>query len=56
MLTKGVYPYEYMDDWENFNETAQPEKEEFFCILNMEEIADSDAKRVCKDSETKKIW
>ena len=23
---KGVYPYEYMDDWEKFNETTLPER------------------------------
>ena len=28
-LQKGVYPYEYMDDWENFNETL-PDKEDFY--------------------------
>ena len=22
MLRKGVYPYEYVDDWEEFNETS----------------------------------
>ena len=22
LLRKGVYPYEYMDDWERFNEAA----------------------------------
>ena len=26
MLQKGVCPYEYMDDWEKFNETSLPEK------------------------------
>ena len=26
LLRKGVYHYEYMDDWENFNETTLPEK------------------------------
>ena len=25
-LPKGVYPHEYMDDWENFNETSLPKK------------------------------
>ena len=29
LLRKGIYPYEYMDHWEKFNETALPEKEEF---------------------------
>ena len=28
LLRKGVYPYEYMNDWENFNETILPEKHE----------------------------
>ena len=28
LLRIGVYPYEYMNDWENFNETL-PEKEDF---------------------------
>ena len=27
LLRKGVYPYGYIDDWENFNETSLPEKE-----------------------------
>ena len=26
LLRKGVYPYEYMDEWEKFNETSSPEK------------------------------
>ena len=56
MLRKGVYPYEYMDDWEKFNETSLPEKEDFYSHLNMEDITDTDyahAKRVCKDFEIK---
>ena len=24
LLWKGVYPYEYMDDWKKFNETLLP--------------------------------
>ena len=51
-LQKGVYPYKYMDDWEKFNETSLPGKEDFYSYLNMEDIADEDyahAKRVCKD-------
>ena len=52
LLRKGVYRYEYMDDWEKFNETLLPEKEEFYSNLNMEDVTDPDymrAKRVCKD-------
>ena len=29
LLRKGVYPYEYADDWEKFNETTLPEKRNF---------------------------
>ena len=29
LLRKGVYPYEYMDDWEKFSETELPVKEKF---------------------------
>ena len=28
LFRKGVYPYEYMDAWENFNETSISEKED----------------------------
>ena len=38
LLRKGVYPYEYMDDWKKFNETTLPEKEEFYSNLNLEKI------------------
>ena len=30
-----------MDDWEKFNETELPKKEEFYSKLNMEEITDA---------------
>ena len=42
MLRKGVYPYEYMDNWERFNETSLPNKESFYSNLNMENIKDID--------------
>ena len=52
LLREGVYPNEHMDEWEKFNETLLPKREDFYSNLNMEDIADSDyyrAKRVCKD-------
>ena len=54
LLRKGVYPYEYMDDWEKINETASREKE-FYSNLNMEKIYRCRlyAKRVCRDFEIK---
>ena len=42
LLRKGVYPYEYMDNWERFNETSLPNKESFSSTLNMENIDDVD--------------
>ena len=42
LLRKGVYPYEYMDSWEKFNETSLPSKEDFYSNLNMENIDDID--------------
>ena len=41
-LRKGVYAYEFMDDWENVHETSLPEDEGFYSNLNMEDATDSD--------------
>ena len=41
-----------MDDWEKFNETSLPERQDFYSHLNMENITDADyaqAKRVFED-------
>ena len=57
-MPKGVYPYEHMYDWERFNETLLPEKEDFQSHLNMEDITDADyadAERVSKDFEIKHL-
>ena len=42
LFQKGVYPYEYMNDWEMFNETPFPKKENFDIHLNMEDINGAD--------------
>ena len=42
LLRKGVYPYEYMDNSEKFDETSLPDKESFYSSLNMENIDDID--------------
>ena len=58
LLQKGVYLYEYMNDWEKLNETSLPEKEDFYSHLNMEHIADEDyahAKRVKNFRKFRKI-
>ena len=58
LLRKGVYYYEYMDNWERFNETALPEKEEFYSNLSIGDITDADymhAERVCKVFQLKNV-
>ena len=40
LLRKGVYPYEYMDNWKKFDETSLTNKESFYSSLNMENIDD----------------
>ena len=58
LLRKCFYPYEYMDDWEKFNETTLPEKEEIYSNSNMEDMTDEDyfhGKRVSKDLEIKNL-
>ena len=42
LLRKRVYPYEYMDSWERFNETSLPGKKAFYSKLNLEDITDQD--------------
>ena len=44
LLRKCVYPYEYMDSCERFNEISLPDKEAFYSNLNMEDITDVDYK------------
>ena len=39
LLRKGVCPYEYMDDWNRFDEEQLPDKSDFYSNLNMEEIS-----------------
>ena len=41
LLRKGVYPYEYMDSWERFNETSLPNKKRFYNELS-KDITDKD--------------
>ena len=42
LLRKGVYPYEYIDNWERFNEISLPNKESSYSNLSMENIDDID--------------
>ena len=58
LLRKGVYPYEYMDSWERFNETSLPSKKYFYSELNLEDISAKDylhAQKVCDVFQIKNL-
>ena len=58
LLRIDVCPYEYMDEWEKFNGTSLPEKEEFCSNLNMTDVTDAaymHAQRIYKDFEIKNL-
>ena len=38
LLRKDVYLYEYMDDWDRFNEKKLPNKSDFYSSLNTEDM------------------
>ena len=40
---KGVYPYEYMDDFEKFKKQSLPKKTSFFSRLKQEKVSDEDS-------------
>ena len=44
MKQKGIYPYDYMDSFDRFNETQLPEKQDFYSILNNDHISDEQYK------------
>ena len=55
---KGVYPYEFMDDFEKFKKQSLPKKTSFFSRLKQEKISDEDfdhAQRVWKEFELKNM-
>ena len=44
LLRKGVYPYDYMDDWARMAETALPPQAAFFNKLSDSDVSDDDYK------------
>ena len=51
LLSKGVYPNEYMDRWERFNEEQLPSIEKFYSLLNLKH-------NITKDDykHAQKVW
>ena len=50
MTKKGVYPYEYMDNINRFEETTLPPKEQFYSTLTEEHIKDQEYEHA------QKVW
>ena len=50
ILRKGVYPYQYIDSFEKFNETELPPIEKFYSSLNDESIKQTDYEHA------QKVW
>ena len=40
MISKGVYPYEYIDKYEKLNETQLPSQDQFYSSLNNSHCSD----------------
>ena len=49
-VKKGIYPYEYMSEWEKLKETKLPPKEAFYSNLNMAGVYKEDYEHV------RKVW
>ena len=55
LLRKGVYPYEYMDSQERFDETSLPDKKAFYSELYLEGITHKDYTHAQKIFEELKL-
>ena len=50
MSQKGMYPYDFMDSSEKFNQTELPTKDQFYSIINDQRITDDEY------NHAKKVW
>ena len=58
LVRKGIYPYEYMDSWERFDETSLTDKKSFYSESNLEDITDKDyaqTQKVFKELKLKNL-
>ena len=57
-LKKGIYPYDYMDSFNRFEETENPPKQAYYSILNDQEITDEDYEhsiKIWKEDQIKNL-
>ena len=50
LIRKGIYPYEYMDSWDRFEETILPPKKSFYSTLSMSGVSETDYEHA------RKVW
>ena len=50
MSQKGIYPYDYMDSFEKFNQMELPTKELFYSVLNDQHITNGEY------DHARKVW
>ena len=50
MSQKDVYPYDFMDSFEKFNQAELPTKDQFYSILNDQDITDDEY------DHAEKVW
>ena len=58
LLRKDVYPYEYVDSWERFDEISLPHKKAFYSELYLQDITNEDyrhAQKVLKELKLKRL-
>ena len=48
LIRKGIYPYEYMDSLDRFEEKTLPPARSFYSELNMSGVSDQDYEHACK--------
>ena len=48
LIRKRIYPYEYMDSWDRFEEKTLPPVRSFYSKLNMSGVSNHDYEHTCK--------
>ena len=56
MSQKGMYPYDYMDRFEKFNQTELPTEEQFYSIVNDQHVTNGEYARKVWKTFNLKIW